>query len=98
MTSAIDLTVVLRSLTRYRSAMALQQARFWSAWQDRRSEEALVELHFFVISVCTVYDAILIAGDAVGEPASKLVAAAKRDFAPYQVSRGTSLTRLWPSA
>ncbi len=97
MTSAIDLTVILRSLTRYRSAMARQQARFWLAWQDRRSEEALVELHFFVISV-EVYDAILIAGDAVGEPASKLVAAAKRDFAPYQVSRGTSLTRLWPSA
>ena len=87
MTSAIDLTVILRSLARYRSAMALQQARFWSAWQDRRSEEALVELHFFVISVCTVYDAILIAGDAVGEPASKLVAAAKRDFAPYRETR-----------
>ena len=77
MRSAIDLTVVLRSLTHYRSAMALQQARFWSAWQDRRSEDALVELHFFVISVCTVYDAILIAGDVVGEPASKLVGAAK---------------------
>ena len=54
MTSAIDLTVILRSLTRYRSAMARQQARFWLAWQDRRSEEALVELHFFVISVCSL--------------------------------------------
>jgi len=76
---------VSRWVPRYREAAAKRHGEFISAWKSGYPDQALVELHFFLISVSRIVAFMKMAADRLGGDVKAHVDS--RDFAPQKQAR-----------
>jgi len=72
-------------IARYREAAMRQHALFIDAWRQKNHERALVELHFFLISICIVLSGMSLIGDALGDEIDTYVAS--KSYEDYRDAR-----------